>query len=79
MTSVSPVVDVIVAPKTILDVINSWKQGWFWRKLEIIGDSDWLIKEIEAKTVLGLADGLYIRELFTDANSCTFVLECQEG
>ena len=78
-TSVSPVVDKIIEPQTILEVIKGWKQGWFWHKFEIIGDVDWLIAAIEAETVLTLADGSYMKELFTDANSCAFVLECQEG
>ena len=45
----------------------------------MIGDDNWLIPAIEAGTVLAVADGSYIRELFTEANSCAFVLECQEG
>ncbi|KAL3775524.1 hypothetical protein HJC23_004404 [Cyclotella cryptica] len=75
-TSVAPAVDVVIAPTTIFDVIQGWKQGWFWRKLE--SDVDWLISAIEVDSVLAVADGSYIRELFTDANSCAFVLECQE-
>jgi hypothetical protein len=68
-TSASPVVDEIIEPQTILEV----------HKFEIIGDVDWLIAAIEAEMVLTLADGSYMKELFTDANLCAFVLECQEG
>jgi hypothetical protein len=78
-TSVAPAVDVVIEPTTIFEVIRGWKQGWFWRRLEMIGDDGWLISAIEAGSVLAVVDGLYIRELFTDANSCAFVLECQEG
>jgi hypothetical protein len=78
-TSVSPTVDEVIPPQTILEVIRSWKQTWFWRKLRIIGQMDWLRESIEAGTVLALADGSYIKELFTDASSCAFGLECQEG
>jgi hypothetical protein len=39
-TSASPVVDEIIEPQTILEVIKGWKQGWFWHKFEIIGDVD---------------------------------------
>ena len=79
MTSVAPTVDEVIAPTTILEVIRGWKQGWFSRKFEIIGDVDWLIPAVAAGSVLAVADGSYIRELFIDANSCAFVLECQEG
>ena len=80
-TSVSPIVDEIIAPSKIFDVIRSWKQSWFWRNLRIIGDGDvdWLSSAILAGSLVAVADGSYIRELFPDANSCAFVLECQEG
>jgi hypothetical protein len=72
-------VDAVIEPTTILEVIRGWKQGWFGRKFEIVGDVDWLSSAIEASSVLAVADGSYIKELFTDANSCAFVFECQEG
>jgi hypothetical protein len=71
------VVDEVLVPQTILEVIKGWKQSWFWRKLEFIGDFDWLRESIAEGSVLGVADGSFIRELFPDANSCAFVLECQ--
>ena len=37
------------------------------------------MESIEAGSVLALADGSYIKELFMDASSCAFVLECQAG
>ncbi len=79
VTSVAPAVDTVIEPSSILEVLRGWKQGWFWRKIEVIGDESWLIPAIEEGTVLAVADGSYIRELFTDANSCAFVLECQAG
>jgi hypothetical protein len=51
-TSVSPAVDEVLAPQTILDVIKGWKQSWFWRKLEFIGDLDWLRDSIAEGSVL---------------------------
>jgi hypothetical protein len=78
-TSVSPAVDEVLAPQTILDVIKGWKQSWFWRKLEFIGDLDWLRDSIAEGSVLGVAAGSFISELFPDANSCAFVLECQNN
>jgi hypothetical protein len=79
ITSVAPTVDAIIEPITIRDVIKEWRQGWFWRKLEVVGDDSWLATAIAAGTVLAVADGSYIKELFPNANSCAFVLECQEG
>ena len=40
MTTIAPVVDEVIAPSTILDVLQGWKQGWFWKRLEILGDVD---------------------------------------
>ena len=79
INSVSPAVDAVLLPQSILEVLKGWKQGWFWRKLEIIGGEDWLQDSIAEGSLLGVADGSYIRELFPDANSCAFVLECQNG
>lgn len=79
INSVSPEVDQVLVPQSISEVLNDWKQGWFWRKLEIIGGEDWLQDSIAEGSLLGVADGSYIRELFPDANSCAFVLECQNG
>ena len=78
-TSVSPVVDEVIPPQSILDVIREWNQSWFWKKLNIVGDVDWVIEAIARCLLLILADGSFIRELFPDANSCAFVVECQEG
>jgi hypothetical protein len=72
-------VDEVLVPQSILEVIKGWKQGWFWRKLEVIGDVDWLQDSIADGSALGVADGSYMRKLFPDANSCAFVLECQNG
>jgi hypothetical protein len=49
ITSNSPEVDEVIEPNIILDMIKDWKQGWFWRKFEIIGDLDWLIGAIAAE------------------------------
>ena len=78
-TSVAPAVDESIESTTVLEVIRGWKQGWFWRKFEIIGDVGWLAEAIGAGSVLAVADGSYIRELFSDVCSCAFVFECQEG
>ena len=78
-TSVALAVDGVIEPTTILEVIRGWKQGWFWKKFEIIGDDKWLVEAIKAGSVLAVADGSYIRELFSDVCSGAFVFECQEG
>jgi hypothetical protein len=78
-TSISPAVDEVIPPQSILDVIKGWKHTWLWRKLRILGNTDWLRDSVEAGSVLALADGSYIKELFADASACAFVLECQEG
>ena len=79
VTSESPPVDIPIEPTTIVEVLHSWKQTWFWKSFQIIGDLDWVIGAIERGTLLTVADGSYIRHLFEDACSCAFVLECQVG
>jgi hypothetical protein len=78
-TSVAPALDEVIKPTTVLEVIHGWKQGWFRKKFEIIGHVEWLVEAIEAGSVLAVADGSYIRELFSGVSSCAFVFECQEG
>ena len=79
ITSESPSVDVPIEPTTILEVLQSWKQTWFWRSFQIVGDLDWVIRAIERGSLLTVADGSYMRQLFVDACSCAYVFECQEG
>ena len=79
MIAVAPSVDVPIEPQTILDVIRGWNQSWFWQNFWIVGDIDWVLRAIENGSLLTVADGSYIRELFVDICSCAFVLECQEG
>lgn len=78
-TAVAPQVDVPIEPSTIPEVLRSWKQGWFWKTFRLIGNFDWVFKSIEDGSLLTVADGSYIRHLFTDVCSCAFVLECQNG
>lgn len=79
LVSISLSVGEVFKAQTILDVIMEWKQSWIWRKLKIIGQVDLLIEDIEARLVLMLAVGSYIRELFPEANSCALVMECKVG
>jgi len=78
-TAVAPPVDIPLVPQSILDVLKEWKQSWFWRSFQLIGDPLWILASIEDRSLLAVADGSYIRELFGDACSCAFVLECQNG
>jgi hypothetical protein len=68
-----------IEPQTILEVFREWKQNWFWRAFRIVGDLSWVVEAIEDGSLLAVADGSYIRELFLDACSCAFVFECQNG
>ena len=78
-TAIAPPVDIPIEPQTILEVIREWKQNWFWRAFRIVGDLSWVVEAIEDGSLLAVADGSYIRELFLDACSCAFVFECQNG
>jgi hypothetical protein len=78
-TAVAPQVDTPIEPRSILEVIKGWKQSWFWRSFRIVGDWEWIIQAVEEGTLLAVADGSFIKELFPDACSCAFVLECQNG
>ena len=78
-TAVAPPVDVPIEPQSIMDVLRGWKQIWFWRAFRVVGDLDWVFQAIEDGTLLTVADGSFIRELFSDACSCAFVFECQNG
>jgi hypothetical protein len=66
-------------PQTFLDVLHSWGNTWLWNKLSISGGADWLQDAIKEGTLVAVTDGLYIRKLYPNLCSATFVLECAKG
>ena len=66
-------------PTHFLDVLAEWGETWMWDSLQMIGDDDWLHLAIQEGTLLAVTDGSYIRELYPDICSASFVLECSRG
>ena len=64
---------------SFLDVLAAWGQTWMWDSLKVVGDEDWIHGAIKRGSLRAVTDGSYIRELYPDICSASFVLECAEG
>jgi hypothetical protein len=69
----------IPAPSTFLKVLQSWGNTWLWEHMSVSGETAWVDKSILKGTLVAVADRSYIRELFPNLCSATFVLECSKG
>jgi hypothetical protein len=52
---------------------------WLWEHVYITGGDTWIEESIADGTLVVVTDGSYIRELFPNVCSATFVLECSKG
>ena len=62
-----------------LDVLVEWGSTWMWENLQLIGDEGWLEISIRDGSVLAVTDGSYIKELYPNLCSVSFILECTKG
>ena len=60
-------------------MLNEWGNTWIWESLQWFGEDDWLLEAIREGTCLAVTDGSYMKELYGDVCSCSFVLECSTG
>jgi hypothetical protein len=47
--------------------------------MPLTGDNIWLDEAIQEKTLVVVTDGLYMQGLYSNMNSCAFILECSQG
>ena len=50
-----------------------------WEHLSLEGGSDWLPAAIQDNSLVAVADGSYIRQMYPDLCATAFVLECKKG
>ena len=50
-----------------------------WEHLSLEGGSDWLPETIQDNSLVAVADGLYIRQMYPDLCAAVSVLECKKG
>jgi hypothetical protein len=50
-----------------------------WEHLPLEGGSDWLPVAIQDNSLVAVADGLYIRQMYPDLCAAALVLECKKG
>ena len=50
-----------------------------WDDLKVVGDENWVIEAIREGTLLAVADGSFIQELYPDVCSAGFVMGCSHG
>jgi hypothetical protein len=69
------------APSTFREVLHEWGHTWMWDGLRLSGDSlgTWIEEAIKTNLLIAITDGSYMKELFPNMNSCTFIFECSRG
>ena len=50
-----------------------------WEHLSLKGGGDWLPAAIQDNSLVAVADGLDIRQMYPDLCAAVFVLECKKG
>ena len=76
LTSSEPLVGPSQAPTSFLDVLRSWGNTWIWEHLQVSGGELWIHDSIADESLVAVTDGSYIRELYPNLCSATFVMEC---
>ena len=66
-------------PEDFMDVLIDWGCTWMWDSLRLIGDAGWIAEAIADRSLLAVTDGSYIRELYPNINSASFVFVCTRG
>jgi hypothetical protein len=69
------------APCTFHEVLQEWAHTWMWDGLHLSGDGSgtWIEEAIRTNLLIAITDGLYMKELFPNMNSCAFIFECSRG
>jgi hypothetical protein len=65
--------------ESFLDILREWGCTWMWEHLSLEGGSDWLPAAIQDNSLVAVADGSYIRQMYPDPCATAFVLECKKG
>jgi hypothetical protein len=50
-----------------------------WEDMWLKGDDGWLNAAIRENTLVAVMDGLYMRALYPNMNSCAFILYARKG
>jgi hypothetical protein len=69
---------------TFQEVLREWGHTWMWEGLKLSGKDGndtgtWLSTAIRNNTLVAVTDGLYMKELYPNINSCVFIFECSAG
>ena len=81
------------SPTDFLDVLEEWGCTWMWREMKITNSvgsgldieltvtdgGRWLYQAIEERSLVGVTDGSFIRELCPTISSAALIMECTKG
>jgi hypothetical protein len=79
LTSIAPIVIPNPVPTSFMEVLTLWGNTWLWEHVSMTGGVSWLEESIADSTLVVVTDGSYIRELFPNICSATFILKCSKG
>ena len=66
---------------TFQEVLREWGHTWMWEGIKLSGEGGddtgaWLSTAMRDNTLVVVTDGLYMKELYPNMNSCDFIFEC---
>jgi hypothetical protein len=50
-----------------------------WDNIQWVGDDSWIAGSITVRSCIAVTDGSYMKALYPNVHSATFVLECMRG
>lgn len=65
--------------RTFLKVLQEWVCSWLWEHVSFAGGTSWMAQAIKDESLLAVTEGSYIKQLYPNICSATFILECLKG
>ncbi len=69
----------LAPPTDFWRVVEGWGNTWMWDNLTLRGDVSWLVESITDNSLVAVTDGSYMKDMYPQLNSATFVFECTKG
>ncbi len=78
LTSSEPHARQAQRPTSFLDILQLWGNTWLWEHLQVMGGETWIHDSIADSLLVAVTDRLYIREIYPNLCSATFIMECSK-
>ena len=70
-----------ISPITLClwEVLDQWGSMWMWEDLELTGGFEFIVAGIIDSSLVCVADGSSIKEMYPHICSAAFIMECSKG